>query len=153
MVSVSLPNVGKADKDPLANYYFTTNINISNMQKAKYISEDDIASNSIGQLNNNEYGIWTKSDIKYQYDLYVCQTPYFYQGFLSICEQFQVNFQDYIYGQAYDKYGVIYSLNNYVFPYDTSAIDVPDLNDIEEEEEGDENVIKPLHRTDDIIEI
>lgn len=131
------------DKDPNAKYYFTTNFDISIFRKATYVLEDDIPERSINQLTNNEYGIWVKSDIKYQYDLYVCKTPYWYQGFLSLCESFQVNYKDYMYGLAFDAYGVLYSFNNEVYTIANTAIDVPDLNDVEEEEADNEKIINP----------
>ena len=92
-----------------------------------------------------------KGTKRFYYSLYAFQTNSFFQGVVSICNAFEVDFRNYIYGFPFDKFGNQYALDNYVMSPYQIAQDAPDLDDVEEEERDDENIIEPLARTDDMI--
>ena len=66
---------------------------------------------------------------------------------------FEVDFRNYLYGFPFDFRGNKYALGNYIMTPDQIAVDAPDIDDIEQEEETDENINEPLARSDDIITV
>lgn len=134
-------------------YYLDTDTDISSFRVAHQIPEDLLRVSSINNLKEGDYGIWMKSSVRFYYDLYAFRTNSFFQGIVSICNNFGVDFRDYIYGFPFDKQGNQYALSGYLMADNQVVVTAPDLDDIEEDEEDDENVIQPLERTDDIYTI
>jgi hypothetical protein len=133
------------------NYYLDSDADVSSFRLVNDIVEDEIRNNSAGRLRLGQYGLWMKSNKQFYYSLYAFETNYFFQGIVSICNSFEVDFRNYVYGFPFDGNGNQYSLLGYVLaPYQVGQ-DAPDLDDIEAEEADDENIIEPLARTDDII--
>jgi hypothetical protein len=134
-------------------YFIDTDADVSDYRLLKEVREEYIPKASCGVLQDGEYGIWMKSIRRFHYDLYRFRTSYFFQGIISICTTFNVDFRNYIYGLPFDSMSNQFALANYVMtPYQV-AVDVPDLDDIEAEEKDNENIIQPFERTDDIITI
>lgn len=132
-------------------YYVDSNADVSSFRLVDNLSEQYLRTSSVNKLKDGEIGIWLKGSERFVYSLYRFNTNAFFQGIISICNSFNVDFRNYIYGFPFDKYGNQYSLGDYVMaPYQV-GIDAPDIDDIEEEEEDDENINEPLARTDDII--
>jgi hypothetical protein len=134
-------------------YYMTTNVDVSKYRLLREIEHDNIQMASKDKLYDDEYGMWIKSNIEPYYNLYKFNTNYFFQGVISMCNTFSVDFFDYIYGFPFDGYGNLYALSGYNMTSYLVVQDVFDLDDVEEEEKDDENIIQPLERTDDIITI
>lgn len=139
------------EDDIKKNFYIDSDTDVSSFQVVDNIIEDEIRPNTQGRLLDGQYGIWLKGNKRFYYSLYAFETNSFFQGIVSICNAFQVDFRNYIYGFPFDKHGNQYALNDYVMAPYQIAQDAPDLDDIEEEERGNENIIEPLARTDDII--
>lgn len=144
-------NDGAAGAVKHGNYYIDSDADVSSFRLVKDVTEDKIRDNTSGRLKLGEYGLWMKGSRQFHYNLFVFKTNYFFQGIISICNAFQVDFRNYIYGFPFDGNGNQYSLANYVMaPYQIGQ-DAFDLDDIEQEEADDENIIESLPRTDDII--
>lgn len=133
-------------------YYVTTDLDLSRYRYLNNVSEEDVHK-PISRLLDNEYGIWMKSDTRFQYDLYVFKTGDFFQGVISACHAFFVDFRNYIYAYPFDTYNNQYILNGYLMTPYLVAQDVPDLDDMDDEEKDNENLLEPFARTDDIITI
>lgn len=131
-------------------YYIDSDADVSTYRLLNDVPEEMLRSSSVGRLGDNEYGIWLKGSKRFVYSLYVLKTNKFFQGIVSICNAFQVDFRNYLYGFPFDKYGNQYALSGYVMAPNLIAVDAPDIDDIEEEEEDDENINQPLTRTDEI---
>lgn len=132
-------------------FYLDSDADVSSFRLISDIFEEDVRPNTLNKLIDGQYGIWLKGSKPYHYNLYAFKTNNFFQGIVSICNAFQVDFRNYIYGFPFDKYGNQYSLSDYVMaPYQITQ-DAPDLDDIEEEERDNENIIEALARTDDIV--
>lgn len=134
-------------------YYVDSDADVSEFRLLNGVPEEAMRSNSLGNLENNKYGIWMKSGDRFYYNLYAFRTNAFFQGVVSMANAFGVDFRNYIYGFPFDNTGKQYSLSGYVMAPDQVAIDAFDIDDIEEEEEDDENILNPFERTDDIVTI
>jgi len=132
-------------------YYLDSNADVSSYRLASEISEYDIKNNVTIYLEEGQFGVWLKGQRRSHYGLYVFRTNSFFQGFVSICDTFQVDFRDYLYGYPFDHNGDRYIMSNYVMVPYTIVQDAFDFDDIEPEEADDENIIEGLARTDDII--
>lgn len=125
------------------NYYLDSDADVSSFRLANAIPEELINDNTCGRLSEGQYGIWMHSGERFKYSMYGFRKPSFFQGIISICNGFGVDFRNYLFGIPFDGYGNQYSLNGYVMvPYQIGQ-DAPDLDDIEEEEASDENIINP----------
>lgn len=132
-------------------YYLDSDADVSDFRLDSNVMEDNLSFASVGQLANGEYGIWLRSNRPFHYDLYRFSTNSFFQGIVTICNAFGVDFRNYIYGFPFDGHGNQYALSGYVMSQYQVGQDAPDIDDIEEEEAGDENINEPFARTDDII--
>jgi len=132
-------------------YYIDSNTDVSEFRLEVDIDEEYLSSKSVNKLEEGEIGIWLKGSRRFVYSLYRFRTNGFFQGIISVCNTFGVDFRNYIYGFPFDRYGRQYSLGGYVMAPYQIGVDAPDIDDIEEEEEGNENIIEPLARTDDIL--
>lgn len=95
---------------------------------------------------NHKYFVWVPSEMPFHYNLFGFNTASFIQGIISICKSFELDFLDYIYEYPFDNKGNLLVLEGYrMLPY-TKAIDVPELDDVEEEEKDNENLIELLHK-------
>ena len=136
-------------------YYLDSDADVSEFRLINAISEEEIPNNMCKNkydnerkicIGNNEYGIWMNSGIRFLYSLYRFKKASFFQGIISICNAFGVDFRNYIFGIPFDINGNQYVLSGYVMtPYQLGQ-DAPDLEDVEEEEEYDENIIEPLEK-------
>jgi len=132
-------------------YYVDSDTDVSDFRLLPDISEDNLRSNSLRKLSTKQYGIWLKGRRRFYYSLYTFRTNTFFQGIVSMANTFGVDFRNYLYGFPFDAYGNLYALGDYIMAPDQIAIDAPDIDDFEQDEEDDENIIEPLARTDDII--
>ena len=134
-------------------YYVDSDADVSEFRLLSDIPEESLRSNSLGKLQPGQYGIWLKGSKRFHYNLFAFQTNSFFQGVVSAANAFEVDFRNYIYGFPFDFQGKLFSLSGYVMAPNQVAVDAPDIDDIEEEEEWDENINSPLARTDDIITV
>jgi len=153
MLAVGVVIIGELNKKMGKEYYMTTNEDISDYRLLRDIEFDDIKFISKDKLYEGEYGIWIKSNVDTYFNLYRFNTNYFFQGLISICTFFSVDFRNYLYGYPFDGYGNLYSLSGYIMTPYMIVQDVHDLDDVEEEEKDDENIIEPFERSDEIITI
>jgi hypothetical protein len=126
-------------------YFFDTNVDILPFRITSHVDEDNIKNYNC-DLQRNNFGLWMKSDYRFRYNLYTFATAYFMQGVISMCASFNVDFRNYIFGFPFIKDGTKYSLYGYEMIPFVLAQDAPDLNDMEEENEDDENMIEPLKK-------
>lgn len=134
-------------------YALDCDVDVSAFRLLHNIAEQDIFRESGGKLINKEYGIWIRGEIRGLYNLYRFRTNSFFQGIVSVCHKFQVDFRNYIFGLPFDGYGNQYTLEDYIMIPFQVVQDAPDLEDIEEEERDNENQLQLLERTDEIIYI
>jgi hypothetical protein len=134
-------------------FYLTSTADVSKYRVEQEIEEGEMSSHMIGRLKEGQYGIWCASAKGFRYNLYAFTTPSFFQGLVSVCDNFNVDFRTIIYGQIFDMYGNQYILEDYLMTDYQLAMDVPDSDDDvpdfysttdEKEREGDENIITPL---------
>lgn len=137
------------------NYYIDSDADISSFRKHVNIPESMIEDNMCGVLSPGEYGIWLKSDKPFHYNLYAFKTNSFFQGIISMCHAFGVDFRNYIYGYPFDGNGKQYALEDYVMTPSLIAQDAPDMNDdqFDDNPDDDENITQMLERSDDIITV
>lgn len=132
-------------------YYFDTHDDVSAFRVISEVLGDDISRYTTANIDEGKFGIWLLGRKRFYYSLYTFQTNSFFQGIVSICNMFQVDFRNYIYGYPFDYYGNQYTLDTYVMaPYLISQ-DAFDIDDNETTEADDENIIEVLARTDDVI--
>jgi len=131
---------------PQVRYNLDTNADVSSYRLVHQADEDEVFKQSENRLKEKEYGIWVKSSGAYTYDLYAFKTNSFFQGFISLCNAFQVDFRNYIFGLPFDGKGNQYALDGYVMTYNQKSEDTYDLDDVEEEEHDNENLIETLHK-------
>lgn len=136
-----------------STYHLGSNADVSRFRLLHDIPEEAVRYNTFNKIQSGYYGIWLKGSKRFYYSLYTFQTNAFFQGIVSICNKFGVDFRDYLYGFPFDNQGNQYALANYVMAPSRIGIDAFDLDDIEAEEAYDENINEPLARTDDIITI
>lgn len=143
MLAAGLGIMEELNYNTKKNYYIDSDADVSTFRLVNTISDEDLENNSNGKLSEGQYGIWMHSDKRFHYSLYGFRKASFFQGIISICSNFGVDFRNYIYGVPFDKYGNQYALSKYVMSEYQIGQDAPDLDDIEEEEAGDENIINP----------
>lgn len=131
-------------------YYVDSDADVSAYRLVDSITEGLIEANTCGRLQSGQYGLWMKSYRRFYYNLYGFTKPSFFQGIVSMCNSFEVDFRNYIYGLPFDRNGKQYALSGYVMTDYRVAQDAPDLDDVEEEEQDDENIIEPLPRDDEL---
>jgi hypothetical protein len=151
MLAISAPLSYDLQNRDNINYFLDTDVDVSNFRVVRDIIEDDIFHESGGKLVDEEYGIWLRGTKRGIYDLYRFRTNSFFQGLVSICHKFQVDFRNYIYGLPFDGYGNLYTLEDYIMAPFQVVQDAPDLNDIEEEEYDNENIIQPYDVDGEIV--
>jgi len=151
MLAAAIGIMDDLNQEFSTDYYVDSDADVSAFRLIHDVAENEIRNKTSGRLKYGQYGLWLKGSTRFYYNLYAFETNYFFQGIISICNSFKVDFRNYIYGFPFDGNGKQYALANYVMaPYQISQ-DAFDLDDIEEEEAYDENIINPLARTDDII--
>lgn len=134
-------------------YNLDCNDDVSQFRLLHNIKEQDVFRASGNILIDSKYGIWIRGAARGLYDLYGFRTNTFFQGIISICHKFQVDFRNYIFGLPFDRYGNQYTLEDYIMVPFQVVQDAPDLEDIDAEEYDDENQLQLLERTDEIIYI
>lgn len=137
------------------SYYIDSDADVSLFRRVTEVTEDKILSSMCGVLKSGEYGLWMKGGKRFYYSLYIFHTPAFFQGVVTICNAFGVDFRNYIYGLPFDGNGNQYAFGGFVMtPYQVGQ-DAPDLDDDDFDDNPDEdgNIIERLKRTDDIITI
>lgn len=134
-------------------YNLDSNTDVSEFRLLHNIAEENVYKQSGGKLVDGEYGVWIRGRARGLYDLYHFRTNSFFQGIVSICHKFHVDFRNYIFGLPFDKYGNQYTLEDYIMVPFQVVQDAPDLEDVDEEEYDDENQLQLLERTDEIVYI
>jgi len=139
-------------------YYIDSNTDVSDFRLINSISEEEIPNNTCNKIKCNpqgvcnilgcpepgQYGLWMNSGTRFYYSLYSFRKPSFFQGIITICNAFGVDFRNYIFGLPFDGDGNQYALAGYVMTPYQEAQDAPDLDDIEYEERDNEKTIRPL---------
>jgi len=137
-------------------YYIDSDADVSSFRLVNNIPEEEIPNNTCGVACNKnvcnllgcpqtgEYGLWMNSGTRFHYSLYTFRKASFFQGIISICHAFSVDFRNYLFGLPFDANGNQYALSGYVMTFDQIGQDAPDLDDIDEEEKDNENIIEPL---------
>jgi hypothetical protein len=141
-----MEDLNRSLSDNKITYCFDSSTDVSSFRKSNNISEDDILYNTYNTLIPGQYGIWLKGSKRFYYNYYIFQTNKFFQGIISICNAFGVDFRDYIYGFPFDVKGNKYALGGYAMTSSQVGLDVPDLDDVEEENRDNENAIELLHK-------
>ena len=150
MLAVGMGIMDDINFDSPTSYYVDSDADVSSFRLLSDVQEDQLELYSINRLQQNQYGIWLKGSRRFVYSLYAFRTDKFFQGIVSMCNSFNVDFRNYIYGFPFDKDGNQYALANYVMAPNRMASDAVDFDDQEFEEQDDENIIEPLARTDDV---
>lgn len=125
-------------------YYVDTDLDVSSYRIVKDVIEYDVIKSSAGKLYPGQYGMWLRGSARFHYNLYAFKTNYFFQGIISMCNGFGVDFRNYIFQYPFDGNGNLYALDDYLMTPNMIYDDVPDLDDVDQEEADDENVIEPL---------
>lgn len=147
-------------RDP--NYYMWSDADVSQFRLFDNIDQDDIQLYSLTELFCNQctdegaynyegaykYAVWMPSGTEGRYSLYRFKTTKFFQGIFSICDRFNIDYRDCIYGIPFDQFGKKYTFDGYNLLIYQVAQDAPDLSDVEEEEKDDENIIDPFSVSD-----
>lgn len=161
-VGAPISLVNRQDEHKHVQYYLDSEADVSTFRLVNGITEDLINENTYGKrplgsstgdskaisgkIEPGCYGLWMHSGKRFHYSLYTFRKASFFQGIISICNTFQVDFRNYIYGLPFDIDGNQYALGGYVMTPYQFGYDAPDLDDIEDEEADDENIIEPLKK-------
>ena len=129
-----------------SHYTVETNADISYYRALSDVPEENVNTESCGILQPGEYGMWSRGQYFGYYNLFRFTGATFVQGFVSMGTAFRADFRNYMYGIIFDSNMKKHVLAGYIFSPYRIAIDVPDLNDVDEEEADDENIIEPLHK-------
>lgn len=125
-------------------YYIDSDADVSDYRLINSVPEEKIFNSSY--TFPGEYGLWMNSGKRFDYSLYRFKTAYFFQGIITLCHAFDVDFRNYIFGFPFDNKGNQYALSGYVMAPYQIVQDAPDLDDIDDEEKDDENIINPLEK-------
>lgn len=110
-------------------YYVTSTADVSTFRLVQEVEEADMSTSMDGRLHSGDYGIWVTSAKRFRYNLYRFTTPSFFQGIITVCNHFKVDFRNFIYGQIFDATGNQYALEDYQMTDYQLAMDVPDADD------------------------
>jgi hypothetical protein len=136
------------------NYHMTTDADVSMFRLIDNVVQDDIEQYSRVEVlcnkcsNDFKYAVWMPSGSEDRYSLYGFNTSKFSQGLFSICDRFNVDYRDCIYGIPFDWSGGKYTFDGYNLVSYQVAQDAPDLNDVEEEEQDNEALIDAFSVSD-----
>jgi hypothetical protein len=97
-------------------------------------------------IRPGHYGMWMPSGQPFSYNLYTFRLGAFFQGVVTICKVFQVDYRDYVYKLPFDSKGNDFIFQGYELGRYDLVVDVIDLDDVEEEEKDNENIIEPLRK-------
>jgi len=129
-------------------YYFDSNVDLSKYRLAENIPEDEIKNNNV-ILNPNTFGVWLKGNSRFSYNLFTFNNDKFFQGIMSICKTFNVDFRTAIYGYPFDYLGEKYDVEGNTIMKPEIAVWAPSaISDMREEQYGNENVIVLLRKED-----
>jgi hypothetical protein len=126
-------------------YRLDTNTDLSEYRQIKNVTEEDSNQLFLSVKLRNIYGVWFKSSDRFRYDLYTFGSNKFFQGVVSMCVNFNVDFRSYIYKFPFDSNGSEYVLSGYQGNQDYRlGVIAIELSDTEEERRDDESVLIPL---------
>lgn len=149
MLSVSvgiLSDINKYQAEPKGSYYaIDSNLDVSAYCLLTYVPETDVNNRSKNVIPDSKKGIWLKSDIDYFYNLYIFNDKNFTDGIISMCEMFHVDPKDFVFKLPFDSHQTYMVPEFYSEPY-IKTYDAEDLDDIAEEEDGNENILEPLKK-------
>lgn len=128
-----------------ANYFCGSNADVSEYRIYDAVPEEKLAYKCI-DLNDKKFGVWMNSGVPFRYSLFAFNNASFFQGVISMCDTFNVDFRNYMYDLPFDNTGEKFTLNGYVLGGRQLAVDAFDLDDVEEEEKDNENLIELLHK-------
>lgn len=138
----------KSNKNNPLEYYLDSTADVSFYRLIKDIPEANVAINTPGRIKPGQCGIWLKGSRRFFYSLYVFETNSFFQGIITMCNAFQVDFRSYIYDYPFDYLNTQYTLEGYIMPQRQIAEDALDLDDVDDEARDNENLIELLHKDD-----
>lgn len=140
------------------HYYIHTDADVSNFRLVDNVTRDQIEQYSLAEMFCNEcsngpneqfeYAVWMPSGTESRYSLYGFKTSKFFQGIFSICERFNEDYRNCIYGIPFSRSGKKYTFDGYNLVIFQEAQDAFDLSDVEAEEADDENIIDPFSVSD-----
>ena len=77
------------------------------------------------------FGIWIKNNFG-SFDLYTFKTFDFIKGFVTLCDNFSVDFRDYILSMPFDSNGNEYGIENYdILSFNEAIANVLDTKDLD----------------------
>lgn len=159
MLAVGISIVSEINsKNGGLKYFFTCSEDVSHYRLLHNIHENEIKHNQCGvecgihnkcELLDDEYAIWIKGSSNFRYNLFKFSSSDFFQGLISLCQNFEVDFRDYLYGVPFNMRNESYVLEEYIMMPFIMSYDVPDTLDNEEEEMDDENILSPFGEMED----
>lgn len=108
--------------------------------------ENAMVSKVVRTIRPGFYGIWMPSGRPFFYHLYTFRLASFFQGIVSICQTFQVDYRDYVYKLPFDSSGTDFTFKGYELSAYDLVVDAVELDDVEDEEYDNENLIEPLRK-------
>jgi hypothetical protein len=129
------------------NYEFRTDRDLSPYRLVSNMEMEQTTINAWTRFEPGQIAVWLRGSQRYRYSLYVFPpVSTFFQGLISMCNSYQVDFRNYLLGLPFDNQGRAYTLNGYdMIPY-RIAQSVKESDDVEEEEKDDENILEPLKK-------
>ena len=141
-----LKDINQKIGDLSSEYYLDSNVDVSRFLILRDIPEDEIIINTPGHIIPGYYGLWMNGSKSFHYNLFTFQNNSFFQGIITICNIFNTNFRNYIYKFPFDSIGNQYTLQGYIMATKQISVDVPDIDDMIEEQRGDETFDELLHK-------
>lgn len=127
-------------------FQFATNLDL---HKFRLLNNVDDVILYTDKIKPGWYGLWMRGTQRFKNSLYTFETEDFLEGVVWICEKFGLDYRNYVNNLPFDNLGKKYSILGNPYPLVEEAEDAPDLDDIDEEEAGDEE-IQMLFRKDDL---
>lgn len=158
MVQVSTPEklagmmaVGEGIvSDLYENAYLDTPADISSFRIRAHVPEEYVKQNMSTHLLPGRFGIWLRSATAGRYNLFTFGSDEFIDGIKYMCDIFGVDSRDYIHGFVFDYIGTLYLLTGNSISYFQVALAPINLDDVEIEERGNENIIDPYDPEDEV---
>ena len=144
--------LGEYNRDNKTTLYAGSDADVSGFKKLTDVYVQDMQrERSFLGIKKGFFGIWLKTGGMYQRSLYEFKRPIFMKGIIDISNAFDVDFMTLMSGLPFSYTGEYYTVYGYDMGAYNVAVDAPDIDDVEEEEQYDENIIEPLPRTDVIL--
>lgn len=141
VLAVGVAVLADVDYEFGEHYWLTTTVDVSEYRLLKDVTE---IVNYTDKLDPGSYGIWLKGSERFRSSLFTFTSEDFLEGIVWFCELFDLDYRNYIQNLPFDSFGNVYSVLGNPLPLQQEAEDAPDLDDIDREEAGDENILTPI---------